>query len=159
MSRKYFIEVYGLSFHFYSSFFSFFHWSIVDLQCCVSSRCTAKSFSYIYMYIYICFFFRSFALIGYHLLCCIVSPCWWSILYMCVCMLNHVRLFLIPWTAACQAPLSMEFTRQEYWSRWPFSSPGGIFPTQGSNPRLLCFLHWQADSLPLRRLGSPFYTQ
>ena len=31
----------------------------------------------------------------------------------------------------------------------------GIFPTQGSNPRLLYLLHWQADSLPLRHLGSP----
>ena len=45
----------------------------------------------------------------------------------------------------------MEFSRQEYWSGLPFSSPG-IFPMQGSNPRLLC---WQADSLPLSYLGSP----
>ena len=37
-----------------------------------------------------------------------------------------------PWTVACQAPLSMEFSRQEYWSELPFPSPG-IFPTQGSN--------------------------
>ena len=32
----------------------------------------------------------------------------------------------------------------------------GIFPTQGLNPHLLCLLHWQADSLPLSHLGSPF---
>ena len=32
----------------------------------------------------------------------------------------------------------------------------GIFPTQGSNPNLLCLLHWQVDSLPLSHLGSPF---
>ena len=31
----------------------------------------------------------------------------------------------------------------------------GIFPTQGSNSHLLCFLHWQEDSLPLSHLGSP----
>ena len=31
----------------------------------------------------------------------------------------------------------------------------GIFPTQGSNLRLLCLLHWQADFLPLSHLGSP----
>ena len=31
----------------------------------------------------------------------------------------------------------------------------GIFPTQGSNPRLLCLLHWQADSLPLAPTGKP----
>ena len=36
---------------------------------------------------------------------------------------SHVRLFLTPWTAACQAPLSMEFSRQEYWSGLPFPSP------------------------------------
>ena len=37
-----------------------------------------------------------------------------------------------------QAPLSMGFARQEYWSELPFRSPeGGIFQTQGSNPRLL----------------------
>ena len=32
----------------------------------------------------------------------------------------------------------------------------GIFPTQGSNPGLLCLLHWQADSLPLDLSGKPF---
>ena len=31
-----------------------------------------------------------------------------------------------PWTVAHQAPLSMEFSRQEYWSRFSFSSPGGL---------------------------------
>ena len=30
-----------------------------------------------------------------------------------------------PWTAACQSPLSMWFSRQKYWSGWPFPSPGG----------------------------------
>ena len=43
----------------------------------------------------------------------------------------------IPWTVACPAPLSMEFSRQEYWSGLPFPSPR-IFPTQGLN---LGFLH------------------
>ena len=49
--------------------------------------------------------------------------------------LSRVRLFATPWTAACQAPLSMGFSRQEYWRGLLFSSPG-IFPTQGSNPGL-----------------------
>ena len=40
------------------------------------------------------------------------------------CMLSHVWLFGIPWTVGCQTPLSMEFSRQEYWSRLPFPSPG-----------------------------------
>ena len=35
----------------------------------------------------------------------------------CVCTAtHHVQLFVTPWTAACQAPLSMEFSRQEYWN-------------------------------------------
>ena len=34
--------------------------------------------------------------------------------------LSCVQLFVAPWTVACQAPLSMGFCRQEYWSGWPF---------------------------------------
>ena len=37
--------------------------------------------------------------------------------------LSHVRFFETPWTVAHQAPLSMEFSRQEYWSGLPFPSP------------------------------------
>ena len=37
---------------------------------------------------------------------------------------SHVQLFVTPWTVACQASLSMEFSRQEYWSRLPFPPPG-----------------------------------
>ena len=44
------------------------------------------------------------------------------------------------WTVACQALLSMGFPRQEYWSGFPFPSPG-IFLTQGLNPCLLKILH------------------
>ena len=46
-------------------------------------------------------------------------------------------LFVTPWTIAHQAPLSMRFSRQEYWSGLPFPSLQGIFSTQGSNPHLL----------------------
>ena len=38
--------------------------------------------------------------------------------------LSHVQLFATPWTVACQAPLSMWFSRQEYWDGFPFPSPG-----------------------------------
>ena len=41
-------------------------------------------------------------------------------------MLSPVQLFLTPWAAARQAPLSMEFPRQEYWSGLPFPSPGDL---------------------------------
>ena len=39
---------------------------------------------------------------------------------------HHVPLFANPWTVACQAPLSMGFSRQEYWSRLPFPTPGDL---------------------------------
>ena len=68
------------------------------------------------------------------------------------CVLGHVWPFVTPWTVACQAPLTMEFSRQEYWSGLPFLLQG-IFLTQGSKPSLLNGL---ADSLPLSHLGSPW---
>ena len=42
------------------------------------------------------------------------------------CMLSHVWLFVTPWTAAHQDPLSMGFTRQACWSGVPFSPPGDL---------------------------------
>ena len=48
-----------------------------------------------------------------------------------------------PWTVACQAPLSMKFSRQEYWSGLPFSSPGDL-SDPGIKPRSLAL---QADAL------------
>ena len=60
----------------------------------------------------------------------------------------------ILWTVAHQAPLSMEFSRQEYWSGLPCSPPGDL-PDQGSNLHLLNLLLWQADSLPLVSPGKP----
>ena len=53
----------------------------------------------------------------------------------------------ILWTTACQAPLSIEFSRPEYWSWLPIPIPGDL-PDSGSDPRLLCLLRWQVDSLP-----------
>ena len=49
--------------------------------------------------------------------------------------LSRVRLFGTPWTLAYKAPPSMEFSRQEYWNKLPFPSPGDL-PTQGLNPVL-----------------------
>ena len=48
--------------------------------------------------------------------------------------LSRVQLFATPWTVAHQAPLSMGFSRQEYWSGLPFPSPGGL-PDPGIEPR------------------------
>ena len=41
-------------------------------------------------------------------------------------LLSHVGLLVTPWTVAHQAPLSMRFSRQEYWSGFPFPSPEDI---------------------------------
>jgi len=46
--------------------------------------------------------------------------------WICVQSLSHVQLFATPWTVALQAPLSMEFSRQEYWSGLPFPPPGDL---------------------------------
>ena len=48
-------------------------------------------------------------------------------------MLSCVQLFVIPWTVAHQAHLSMEFPRQESWSGLPFSTPGDL-PDPGMEP-------------------------
>ena len=72
----------------------------------------------------------------------------------CEGTISHVPLFVTAWTVARQALLSLEFSRQEYWSGLAFPPPG-IFPTQGLNPYLLCLLHWQVESLPQSHLRSP----
>ena len=69
-------------------------------------------------------------------------------------LLRHVQLVGIPWTVARQVPLvqgTLQAGRNTRVSCHFLLQ--GIFPTQGLNP---CLLHWQADSLPLRRLGSPY---
>ena len=58
---------------------------------------------------------------------------------------------MVLWTVAHQAPLSVGFARQEYWSGLPCPSPGDL-PNPGVEPH---FLHRQADSLPLGHQGSP----
>ena len=69
--------------------------------------------------------------------------CVWS----CCC----VRLFATVWTIAHQAPLSMGFSRQEYWSGLPFASPGDI-PNPGIEPRSPAL---QADALSSEPPGKP----
>ena len=67
---------------------------------------------------------------------------------------SHVQLFVTPWTVVHQAPLSMGFSRQEYWSGLPCSPPGDL-PDPGIEPVSLCLLHWQAGSIQLAPLGKP----
>ena len=77
-------------------------------------------------------------------------------LSLCMCVLScfsSAWLFATPWTIA-QAPLSMGFSRQEHRSGLP--CPQEIFPTQGSNPHLLCLLHCR-QILTTEPLGKPPY--
>ena len=63
---------------------------------------------------------------------------------MCACVLSHfscIQLFVTPGTLARQAPLSMEFSGQEYWSRLPFPPPGD-FPNPGIEPASLLSTAW-----------------
>ena len=66
-------------------------------------------------------------------------------------LLSHVRLFVTPWTVVYQGPLSMGFSRQEYWSGLPFPSPGDL-PNPGTEPRSPAL---QADALPSEPPGKP----
>ena len=89
-------------------------------------------------------------------LCCSTSD---SVIHViacvCVCVSSSsvVSDSSTPCTGAHRAPLPMWFARQEYWSGLPFPYSRVIFPTQESNPRLLCLMYWQA----LSYLGSPLY--
>ena len=79
---------------------------------------------------------------------------WCNIMCVCVCvfeLLSRVRFLATPWTIARQAPLSMGFSRQEYWSGLPFPSPGDLpnLEIEPGSPAL------QADSLPSEPQGKP----
>ena len=68
-------------------------------------------------------------------------------------LIRHDQLFATPWTVAHQAPLSMEFPRQVYWSEFPFPSPGDL-PNMEMEPGSPA---WQAHSLqsePPRKPGN-----
>ena len=75
----------------------------------------------------------------------------WARLYGMVKSLNCVQLFVTPWTIARQAPPSMGFSRQEYWSGLPFPSPGDL-PDPGIE---LGSSALQADSVPAEPPGNP----
>ena len=65
---------------------------------------------------------------------------------------SHVQLFVTPWSVARQAPLSMGFSRQEYWNGLPFPSSGDL-PDPGIEPASPAS---QADSLPTELWGKPY---
>ena len=70
------------------------------------------------------------------------------------CRFSCVQLFATPWTVGHQAPLSMGFFRQEYWSGLPFPPPGDL-----SDPGVELETHWQVGSLPLHHQGISYEEQ
>ena len=74
----------------------------------------------------------------------------------CVCVLRGfscIRLFVTPWTAAHQAPLSMGFSRQEYWRGLPCPPPGDL-PNPGIELEFPASSALQVHSLPVSHQGS-----
>ena len=69
-------------------------------------------------------------------------------------LLSHVQLFSTLWTTAHQAPLSMRFSRQEYWSGLPFA-PSGNLSNPGTESTSLASPALAARSFTLSYLGSP----
>ena len=70
-------------------------------------------------------------------------------------LLSRVRLFVIPLTVAYQVPPSMAFSRQEYWSGLPFTSPGDL-PDPGIEPRSPTL---RSDTLPSEPPGKPLLAE
>ena len=89
-------------------------------------------------------------------LCVCVCTC--TRMHACSCpqSLSHFWLFATPWTVARQVPLSMEFSRQEYWSRFPFPSSEDLDPgielASPESPALVggFFYHW---ATPCRKIN------
>ena len=87
-------------------------------------------------FVFCAFLCLKFSIIDIYILCCAQS-------------LSRVQLFTTPWVVAHQAPLSMELSKQEYWSKLPFPSPGDL-----PNPGIECGSpSLQADSLPFEPPG------
>ena len=75
---------------------------------------------------------------------------------LCVCVFNCIQFVVTPQTVVHQAPLSMEFSRQEYWSGLP-SSPPGDLPNPGIKPESLVSPALPGRFLPREPPGKPSY--
>ena len=92
--------------------FFFSNLSVDNLQYCVNFCCTAKWLSHIYILFYIFFHDGLSQDIEYSSMCSTVG----SVVLVCAHSLSHFWLFVTPWTAACQDPLSTKCSKQAYWS-------------------------------------------
>ena len=79
------------------------------------------------------------------------GPCFTPWCLSCLVAFSHVQLCVTSWTVAHQAPLSMGFPRQEYWSGLPFPPPGDL-PHPQTEPKSPAL---QADSFAVSCQGSP----
>ena len=80
---------------------------------------------------------------------------------MCVQLLSHIQLFVTPWAIVHQAPLSMGFSKQEYWSGLPLPLPGGlpdpgIKPVSLASPALVSGFFTTVPLGKLLKQGKPF---
>ena len=91
----------------------------------------------------------------------LVGVCVCVCVCVCACVYEHVlssvQLFSTPWTVSCQAPLSMKFSRQEYWNGLPFPPPGDL-PDPGMEPTALGSPILSGGLCQLLHLGSPYYS-
>ena len=117
-------------------------------SCGLLKLCSKVVFLF-FVCLFVCFF------------CRISVRCLVSFLFLSVCLLCHficVWLCVTLWSAACHAPLSMGFSRQEYWSGLPWSPPGDL-PYPGIElASLSSNMYCQAGSLPLAPPGKPSVT-
>ena len=74
---------------------------------------------------------------------------------MCAQLLSRFWLFATLWTLACHSPLSMGFSRQEYWNGLPLPTPGNFSNLWIEPLHRWHLLHWQAGSLPPALPGKP----
>ena len=89
--------------------------------------------------------------------CVLVCVCVCVCVCLCVCVFSCSVMFWVfvtPWPVAHQATLSIELSRQEYWSGLPFSAPGDL-PSPGIKPMFLASPALAGDSLPLVPPGEP----
>ena len=125
---------------------------------CMQIILKSKKFSILF------FWGFSVCLFDYNSLCCTIYPCrlyisfvfYFLFIWLHACMLSRfscVQLLANLWTAARQVPLSLGFSRQEYWSELPCPFAGDL-PNPGIKP---ASLHWQVGSLPLTPPGKPLF--
>ena len=103
--------------------------------------------------------FRSLA--GFHgtchfLVCVYVCVCVCVCVCVRVCVLSHIWLLATPWTVTHQTPMSMGFSRKEYWSGLPCPALGDL-PDPATEPMSPACPALQADSLPLSQWGKAWY--